>query len=211
MKVLLVNGSPHPKGCTHTALGIVGEALAESGVASEEFWIENKPIAGCIACLKCREAGRCVFCDRVDDFLDIAPGFDGFVFGSPVHYGGIAGNMKSFMDRAFYSARTRDPEMFRLKPAAGVVSARRMGTTSALEQLDKYFEIEQMPIVSSRYWNAVHGAAPEEVSQDVEGVQVMRILGQHMAWMLKSFQASGEAGVARPLPYDRREQTNFIR
>jgi len=211
MKVLLVNGGPHPKGCTHTALGLVGEALEENGVGSDEFWIQNKPIAGCIGCLTCRDTGRCVFRDRVDDFLDIAADYDGFVFGSPVHYGGITGNMKSFMDRAFYSGRARGPELFRLKPAAAVVSARRMGTTTALEQLNMYFEIEQMPVVSSRYWNAVHGAVAEDVLQDTEGMQVMRVLGQHMAWMLKSFQASDEAGVARPALYDKRAQTNFIR
>ncbi|MGI6217971.1 MAG: flavodoxin family protein, partial [Coriobacteriales bacterium] len=211
MRVLLVNGSPHENGCTHEALRVVGDALEKDGVDTEEFWIQNKPIAGCIGCLKCRETGKCVFQDTVEDFLNLAEGFDGFVFGSPVHYGGITGNMKSFMDRAFYSARPRDPEMFRLKPAAGVVSARRMGTTSALEQMDKYFEIEQMPIVSSRYWNAVHGYVAEEVQSDVEGVQTMQVLGQNMAWLLKCMKAGEEAGIERPSLYKKREQTNFIR
>ncbi len=211
MKVLLVNGSPHKNGCTHTALQLVAEALAEDGVESQEFWIRNQPIAGCIGCLRCREAGRCVFRDSVDDFLEIAGDFDGFVFGSPVHYGGITGNMKSFMDRAFYSGRNSDPDRFRLKPAASVVSARRAGTTASLEQLDKYLEIEQMPIASSRYWNMVHGYTPEDVMQDAEGVQVMRTLGHHMAWMIKCFAAGDAAGIERPASPEPRIATNFIR
>jgi multimeric flavodoxin WrbA len=212
MKVLLVNGSPHKEGCTHTALGLVAKALEEDGIETQEFWIENKPIAGCIACLKCRETGRCTFRgDSVEKFLEIAPDFDGYVFGSPVHYAGLTGNMKAFMDRIFYAGRCTVPGCFVLKPAAGVVSARRAGTTATLEQLDKYFEIEQMPIVSSRYWNAVHGYTPEDVMKDEEGVQVMEVLGHNMAWMLKAFKAADDAGIPRPEPYAERKQTNFIR
>ncbi|MGI6590427.1 MAG: flavodoxin family protein [Eggerthellaceae bacterium] len=211
MKVLLVNGSPHRRGCTHTALGIVARSLEAEGIGTQEFWIGNKPIAGCTGCLACRKQGACIFKDSVQDFLEIAPDFDGYVFGSPVHYAGVTGNMKSFMDRAFYSGRCAVPDCFRLKPAASVVSARRMGTTATLEQMDKYFEIEQMPIVSSRYWNAVHGTNAEEVMKDEEGVQVMQMLGSHMAWMLKCIEAGDAAGVKRPDNYSVRTATNFIR
>ena len=211
MKVLLVNGSPHRDGCTHTALSLVAAELKAAGIETHEFWIGTKPIASCTGCLKCRETNRCIFRDCVDDFLAIASGFDGYVFGSPVHYAGVTGNMKSFMDRAFYSNRTRDPECFRLKPAAAVVSARREGTTATLEQMDKYFEIEQMPIVPSRYWNAVHGTNPAEVMQDEEGVQVMQVLGKNMAWLLTCIHTAAEAGVEKPAPYGERKQTNFIR
>lgn len=210
MKVLLVNGSPHAKGCTYTALSEIQSTLDQEGVESQVFWIGNEPISGCIACGTCGKTGECVFDDKVMEFLNLATDFDGFIFGSPVHYAGIAGNMGSFMDRAFFTDHCGKRNTFYLKPAAAVVSARRAGTTSALEELNKYFLHAQMPVVPSRYWNMVHGGAPEEVRQDLEGLQIMRVLARNMAWFLKCKEAGEKLGV--PLP--KREQpisTNFIR
>lgn len=209
MKVLLVNGSPHEKGCTCTALTEVAETLNKEGIGTEIFWIGNKPISGCTACQKCRKTGRCVFHDRVNEFLEIAADFDGFVFGSPVHYASAGGAMTCFMDRAFY-ASFGSGNVFYLKPAAAVVSARRSGTTAALDQLNKYLTWGEMPVISSRYWNMVHGNTPEEVRKDPEGLQIMRTLGRNMAWFLKCKEAGSKAGV----PFPEREKgisTNFIR
>lgn len=210
MKVLLVNGSPHAKGCTFTALEEVAKALNEEGIEPEIFQIGTKPISGCIACGNCRRTGQCAFNDRVNDFLAVAGGFDGFVFGSPVHYAAAGGAITSFMDRAFYADAGSGKQSFYLKPAAAVVSARRAGTTATFDQLNKYFTISQMPVISSRYWNMVHGGSPEDVKKDLEGMQIMRILGRNMAWFLKCKEAGIKAGV--PLP--KREETvftNFIR
>lgn len=210
MKVLLVNGSPHEKGCTYTALEEVSKALKAEGIETEIFQIGMKPLSGCIACKKCRELGRCAFNDRVNEFLDIAGCADGFVFGSPVHYAAADGAVTCLMDRAFYADSNAGRKSFYLKPAAAIVSARRAGTTAALDQLNKYFMISEMPVVSSRYWNMVHGATPEDVSKDLEGLQIMRVLGRNMAWMLKCKEAAMKAGV--PLP-EREDKcfTNFIR
>lgn len=215
-KVLLVNGSPNRKGCTHTAMGIVAQALHEDGIQTDEFWIRNKPVGGCVDCRICaKKHAGCVFKDdSVQEFLRIAGDYDGFVFGSPVHFAGMTGNMKAFMDRAFFSNASDTTERhvdFTLKPAAAVVSARRAGTTATLEQMDKYLEHQQMPIVPSRYWNEVHGNTPEEVLQDAEGVQIMQVLGHNMAWMIKAFAAADAAGIRRPAPYGTRISTNFIR
>jgi multimeric flavodoxin WrbA len=207
MKVMLVNGSPHRTGCTNRALSEVAAALEEQGVASDVFWIGVKPVAGCIACGRCGSAGRCVFDDCVNEFLRVAADYDGFVFGTPVYYAGMAGQMHSFMDRAFYAS---GPEVFRLKPAAGVVSARRSGTTAAWDGFNKYFGISQMITVGSQYWNMVHGRNAEEVEQDVEGLQTMRVLGRNMAWLLKSLEAGRSAGVALPQA-EPHMYTNFVR
>lgn len=210
MKVILVNGSPKPHGCTYTALEVVASALHESGVASEIFQVGNKPIAGCIDCRKCVTKGRCVFPGQVNDFLEIAEQADGFVFGSPVHYAAASGAMTSFMDRAFFSSFCSGKRIFRLKPGATVVSARRAGTTAALDQLNKYLTWGEMPVISSRYWNMVHGNTPDEVRQDLEGLQIMRTLGRNMAWFLKCKEAGIKAGVPMPEP-EERIATNFIR
>lgn len=210
MKVLLVNGSPHKEGCTYTALCEVAETLKKEKIETEIFWIGNQPVGGCIACLKCREKGVCVFDDVVNRFREKAYQADGFVFGSPVHYGAASGNMTTFMDRLFYSEfGGNGNKAFYMKPAAAVISARRAGTTATFEQLNKYFTIQEMPIVSSRYWDMVHGTNPEEVKQDVEGVYTMRVLGRNMAYLLHCQEAACNAGI--PLP--ERETpvfTNFI-
>lgn len=207
MKVLLVNGSPHAKGCTYTALQEIAKTLEEEGIAAELFHIGTKSISGCTACGVCRKIGKCVISDCVNEFRELAKDADGFIFGSPVHYAAASGALTSFMDRLFYSDRSQS---FYLKPAAAIVSARRGGTTAAFDQLNKYFTIAQMPIISSKYWNMVHGNTPEQVMQDLEGLQIMRVLGRNMAWFLKCKEAGLKAGIEFP----QRETgiaTNFIR
>lgn len=210
MKVLLVNGSPHEKGCTYTALTEVCKTLNEEGIDTEIFWIGIKPISGCIACKKCAELGKCVFNDTVNEFVEKAKEADGFIFGTPVHYAAASGAITSFMDRAFYSAGcSKQSDIFRYKPASTVVSARRAGTIATYDQINKYFGITEMPIISSRYWNMVHGAKPEDVLKDEEGMQAMRILGRNMAYYLKCIEAGKKAGIELP----KREKTiltNFI-
>ena len=206
MKVMLVNGSPHEHGCTDAALREVASALNADGIDTEIFWIGNTPIGGCIACGGCSKAGKCVFGGSVNDFAEKAKDADGFVFGTPVHYAAASGNMTSFLDRLFYSAGSKMAG----KPAAVVVSARRGGTTAAYEQLLKYPGICQMPIISSCYWNMVHGQTPNEVEQDEEGLRTMRVLGHNMAYFLHCLAAGRAAGVPLP-PEEPPARTNFIR
>jgi multimeric flavodoxin WrbA len=210
MKVILVNGSPHENGCTCTALRTVAKTLNEEGIETEIFQLGKQPLVGCTACGGCAQTGRCVFDDRVNEFLDLAAGADGFVFGSPVHYASAGGAIVSFMDRAFFAGSNAKERPFYLKPAAAVVSARRAGTTAAFDQLNKYFTISQMPVISSRYWNMVHGTKPEDVEKDLEGLQVMRVLARNMAWFLKCKEAGAKAGVPLPEAEDT-IRTNFIR
>ena len=206
MKVFLVNGSPHQHGCTDRALREVASALEQGGIETELFWIGSKPIGGCIGCKACRTLGKCAFDGIVNEFAEKLDSADGFVFGSPVHYAAASGNMTSFLDRLFYSAS----EKMRGKPAAVVVSARRGGTTAAYEQLLKYPGITQMPIISSCYWNMVHGQTPNEVEQDEEGLRTMRVLGHNMAYFLHCLAAGRAAGVPLP-PEEPPARTNFIR
>ena len=211
MKVLLINGSPNKNGCTYTALDEIRKTLAAEGIEADFFWLGKKPIGGCIGCCMCAQKSKCVFDDKVNEFTALAHGYDGFIFGSPVYYAGINGSLMSFMDRVFFSASRQDPHPFRHKPAAAVVSARRAGTTSAIDQLNKYFLHQQMPIVTSRYWNMVHGSTPEDVAQDLEGLQIMRVLARNMAWMLKLIEAGKLAGVPLPKQEEVRMSTSFIR
>lgn len=206
MKVMLVNGSPHEHGCTYTALKEIEKTLGECGVESEIFWVGNKPIAGCMGCGACSKLGRCFMNDTVNEFAEKAQSADGFIFGSPVHYAAASGAITSFMDRAFYSAG----RYMTGKPAANIVSCRRGGASAAFDQLNKYFTINCMPIVSSQYWNQVHGAKPEEVLKDEEGLQTMRTLARNMAWLLHCIEAGKAAGINFPErePFIR---TNFIR
>ncbi|EHI99186.1 NADPH-dependent FMN reductase [Clostridium sp. DL-VIII] len=210
MKVLLVNGSPHEKGCTYTAILELADTLQKEGIHTDIFWIGNKALNGCIACKTCITKKKCVFDDKVNEFLDIAADYDGFIFGSPVHFAAASGAITSFMDRVFYSDLNGGRQSFYMKPAACVISARRAGTTATYDQLNKYFGLMQMPIVSSQYWNIVHGATPEQVKQDFEGMQTMRTLGRNMAFLLKCKEAGLKGGVKMP----ERETgifTNFIR
>jgi multimeric flavodoxin WrbA len=210
MKVLLVNGSPHKKGCTWTALNEVAKTLKKESIETEIFWIGIKPLAGCTACRTCAKNGRCMFDDTVNEFLNIAKDADGFIFGSPVHFASASGAMTSFMDRTFFTDLQAGTKKFYLKPAAAVVSARRAGTTATFDQLNKYFTIMQMPVISSKYWNMVHGAQPEDVAKDLEGLQTMRILARNMAFFLKCKEAGLKAGVQFPVQ-EESVWTNFIR
>jgi len=207
MKVLLINGSPNKKGCTYTALCEIEKELNKSGIETEIFQVGKKPLRGCTACAKCLELGKCVFDDDVVNVaLEKADQADGFIFGSPVHYAGPSGFIKSFLDRCFFSGG----RFFAYKPGAAIVSCRRGGATAAFEQLNKYFTINNMPVVSSQYWNMVHGNTPDEVIQDLEGMQTMRLLGRNMAWLIQSIAAGKKAGVAPP-ESEERARTNFIR
>ena len=206
MKVLLLNGSPHEKGCTFTALGQIAQALALDGVDSEILWLGTDPVKSCVACGGCRKAGKCVFDDIVNVVSKKMETCDGLIIGSPVHYAGASGQATAVMDHLFSASTAK----LRYKPGAAIVSARRGGTTAAFDQLNKYFTIAQMPVVSSRYWNMVHGNTPEEVMQDEEGVAIMRTLGHNMAWLLKCIEAGRAAGLGEPTKAPP-GWTNFIR
>lgn len=213
MKVILVNGSPHKNGNTNEALAVISEELKKCNVETEIFWIGAKPIGGCIACLQCREKGKCVFEDTVNEFVEIAKDADGFIFGTPVHFAAMGGNIASFMDRAFYSAslsgRTKH---FMFKPVASIITARRAGTTATYDQINKYFGISQMPIISTRYWNMVHSGYgdPKLINQDVEGIQMAKMLARNMAYYLKCIDAGKKNGV-NPPEQEETIYTNFIR
>lgn len=205
MKVILVNGSPKAKGCTYTALCEVARALGEEGIETEIYQLGAKPIQDCIGCGKCREIGKCVFNDCVNDFVQKAKDADGFVFGSPVYYAHTSGQLLSFMDRCFYSGGSN----FRYKPAAAISSSRRAGSVCTMDVTNKYFSICQMPIVSSTYWNEVHGRTPDDVRQDDEGMATMFHLGKNMAWLLKCIKAGEQAGIEQPR--NKKILTDFIR
>ena len=205
MKVLLVNGSLHEKGCTYTALSEVEKALQANGIETEMYWIGQGDVRGCKGCWACKKTKKCVIDDGVNEFVEKAAEFDGFVFGSPVYYASAAGAMASFMDRVFYSGAKN----LAFKPAASVVSCRRGGASTTFDVLNKYYTINNMPVVGSNYWNEVHGNTAEEVLQDEEGSQTMRILGNNMAWLLKCIEKGKEAGIA-PVT-EKKIWTNFVR
>lgn len=209
MKVLLINGSPHKEGCTYTALKEMAETLNQEGIDAEIYHIGNDPIAHCRACRACAKLKKCVINDKVNEFLEYARAFDGYVIGSPVHYASAAGGIVPFLDRAFFSDSLAGYKSFILKPATAIASARRAGTTATLDQLNKYFQINQMPIISGRYWNMVHGSNPDEVKQDLEGMQNMRILARNMAYFLKCKEIAAKAGLEAP-QQEETVYTNFI-
>ena len=199
MLVALVNGSPNKKGSSSLALQEVAKTLHESGISTENFWVGSKPLSGCLGCGKCATLGNCVFDDCVNEFRDLANKADGFVFGSPTHYAAISGQMKSFMDRLFFSEfQGNQNRAFRLKLAAGITIARRCGSATAFSQLLKYFTIQEMIIVSSRYWNEVFALTPDDVPHDLEGLMNMRIIGRNMAYILKLKEAGMAANIIPP-------------
>ena len=204
MKVLLINGSPHKNGCTYTALSEVSKSLKNNNVESEIFHIGVKAIQGCIACGKCYKTKKCAFEDDVYNTLfEKIKEVDGIIIGSPVYYAGPNGSLCALLDRLFYSASY----LMTNKPAAAVVSCRRGGASATFDRLNKYFTINQMPVVASQYWNSIHGNTAEEAKQDLEGLQTMRTLGNNMAWMLKTMKNSNEELPQR----EERVATNFIR
>ena len=207
MKVLMLNGSCNLHGCTYTALTEIGNVLNEHGIEYEIFQLGSAPVMDCIGCGQCRNGNGCAFSDNdVNEFTKKAMEADGFIFGSPVYYAHPSGRVLSFLDRAIYSGK----KAFQGKPGAAVVSARRGGTTASFDVLNKYFTISSMPVVSSTYWNQVHGSYAEDVLKDAEGLQTMRNLGRNMAWMLKSLEAAKAAGISFP-EQESGNRTNFIR
>ena len=210
MKVILLNGSPHKNGCTNRALEEVAKILTAENIDTEIFWIGAK-VSGCMACFKCIETGKCVLNDCVNEFRQKAYSADGFVFGSPTHYGGMSGNLVGFMDRLFFSEfQGNANKAFYLKPAAAVVAARRAGSTGVFEQLLKYFTVQEIPVISTRYWNNVFGMDAAEVEQDEEGLYNMRVLARNMAYFLKCKDAAEKAGIKFP-EFEPPKFTNFVR
>lgn len=204
MKVLLINGSPRGKGNTYIALSEVAKALEANGVETEIVSIGAKAVQGCIACGRCAELGRCVFNDELYNTVrGKLVEADGIVVGSPVYYAGPNGSLCALLDRLFFSAA----DLLRYKPAASVAVCRRGGASATFDRLNKYFTINCMPIVSSQYWNSVHGLLPGEAVQDAEGLQTMRTLGNNMAWLLKSLKQGGESLPEREPGI----MTNFVR
>lgn len=202
----MLNGSAKKEGNTYLSLLEVGKELEKQGIEYEVFQIGGKPVRDCIGCGQCKGEG-CVFTDdAVNEFVAKAKEADGFVFGTPVYYAHPSGRILSFLDRAFYSSNGA----FAFKPAASVAVARRGGCTASFDVMNKYFGISQMPVVSSTYWNQVHGRTPGEAKMDDEGLQTMRNLARNMAWMLKCFEAGKKAGVELPQT-ERTYMTNFIR
>lgn len=201
-KVLLINGSPHEHGCTYTALKEMIDVFSANGIESELVYLGKQPIAGCIACGKCYESGRCIFNDKVNEIMYRIDEFDGIVLGSPVYYAGPAGQLCAFLDRLFYISKGR----MKGKIGASVVSCRRGGATAAFDRLNKYFGISNMHIAGSQYWNQIHGNTPEEAAKDLEGLQTMRTLAQNMVWLMKCKEGD------IPVPeYEKKIATNFIR
>lgn len=205
MKALLINGSPHKSGCTFTALNEAAKTLNENGIDTEIVWIGNGAIHGCIACGGCAKTGRCVFDDGVNEISDKMAECDALIVGSPVYYASPNGSVYSLLDRLFGIC----PHLAH-KPAAAIASARRAGTTATLDGINKYFTIKQMPVVSSSYWNMVHGSKPEDVLQDEEGLQTIRNLARNMAWLIKCIDAGKKAGIYIP-ENESGKRTNFIR
>lgn len=212
MKVLLVNGSSNKNGCTFTALSEAAKSLNEEGIETEIFQIGNAALRDCCGCMGCRRPeseGKCVFKDDiVNDFIDKAKTADGFIFGSPVYYAHPSARLLALLDRAFYAGGSN----FEFKPGAAVVSARRSGTTASFDVINKYFTINKMPVVSSTYWNNVHGGQnrADEVMQDIEGLNVMRTLGKNMAWLIKCIENGKNTGITQP-ELEPKPNTNFIR
>lgn len=204
MKVLLINGSPKPNGNTAIALQEAAQALQQEGIETEMISIGAKAVQGCIGCGKCRELGHCVFQDEL--YVKVAAALeniDGIIVGSPVYYAGPNGSLCALLDRLFFSQGAK----LKYKPAASVAVCRRSGATATFDRLNKYFTINNMPVVSSQYWNNVHGSQPGEAKQDEEGLQTMRTLGRNMAWLLKNLK---DGGHATPEP-EEWKATNFIR
>lgn len=195
MKVLTINGSPHPTGCVARALDEVERTLNENGVETERIHVGNKDIRGCIACNYCRAHGKCVFNDIVNETAPKFAETDGLIVGTPVYYAGANGQLHSFLDRLFYS--TSGTIETAMKVGATVVSSRRAGSTSAFSELNMFFTIRSMPVVSSTYWNEVHGFSAEDVEKDLEGLQTMRNLGRNMAFLIKGIaaQRAAEGGI----------------
>ena len=210
MKVLLINGSPNKQGCTYTALNEMSKVLNDEGIETEIYYIGKDPIAPCRACRACGKIGRCVINDKVNEFVEHAREFDGYVIGSPVHYGSASGVVIPFLDRAFFVDFMSGKDSFKHKPGTAIVSARRAGTTASYDVLNKYIGISSMLQVPSTYWNGVHGSSAEDVLKDEEGVTVMRAVASNMAWLLKLLDSAKGTELEKPVAI-KKAMTNFIR
>ncbi|MDE7329673.1 MAG: flavodoxin family protein [Clostridia bacterium] len=206
MKVLLFNGSPRAEGCTFTALTEIANVLNAEGVQTEIIHLGKNPVQDCIACGGCKNTGKCVFGDGVNEWIEKAKSADGFVFGTPVYYSHPTGRITSAMDRMFYAGKSA----FIHKPAAVITSARRAGSAASMDVLTKHLGIAEMPVITSSYWNMVFGNTPEEVKKDLEGIQTMKNLAANMAWILKCIEAGKNAGITKPENVTT-IRTNFIR
>ncbi len=206
MKVLLVNGSPHKSGATNRALTEIKNTLEHQNIDADILWLGIDPIASCIGCGACKKSGKCFREDIVNKVAKILQDYDGFVFGSPVHYAAASGALSSFMDRLFMSASSK---MY-MKPAAAAVSCRRGGASAAFDEINKYFTINCMPVVSSQYWNQIHGGNAEEAEKDEEGLQTMRTLANNMAFLLKAIDCAVKSGITIPTR-EAPVRTNYIR
>ncbi len=203
MKVILLNGSPHVDGCTKRALLEVEKSLNKEGIDTEIIEVGSKSVHGCIACKKCSTNGKCIFDDVVNEIALKLKESAGIVVGTPVYYAGVNGTLKSCLDRLFYSTSYSKT----MKVGAAVISSRRAGSTSAFDEINKYFTINSMPIVSSTYWNEVHGFTKDDVEKDLEGLQTMRNLGKNMAFLIKSINL-GEDNFGIP-EQELKDHTNF--
>lgn len=205
MKVILLNGSSHDDGATASLLKEIEDTLKGEDIETEVFFIGNDAIRDCIGCRKCASLGKCVFDDKVNEFVEKARSADGFVFASPVYYAHPSGRLLSFLDRAFYSGSSA----FFHKPAAAVLSARRAGTVASYDVINKYFGITSMPIVTATYWNQGYGNNKAESMQDTEGHDTMKNLALNMAWLLKCIDAGKKLGI--DAPENKKRAMNFIR
>lgn len=206
-KILFINGSPNENGCVSTAMDEVIGVLRDSGIETEKLWLGKKAMPDCMACMQCQVKGRCVIEDQVNEVAAQIDDIDGIVVGSPVYYGGPNGRITSFLDRLFFSV---PDEKFNGKLGASIVSCRRGGATAAFERLNQYFLMENMHVVSSQYWNQVHGGSAEDVKKDAEGLQTMRTLGRNIAWLLKAIENGKKDGIDIPV-HEAKTFTNFIR
>ncbi|MBP5280740.1 MAG: flavodoxin family protein [Erysipelotrichaceae bacterium] len=205
-KILFINGSPNENGCISTAMDEVISILNENEVQTEKLWLGKKAMPDCMACMKCQETGKCVFQDQVNEIAARIDEIDGIVVGSPVYYGGPNGRITSFLDRLFFSI---PDEKFNGKLGASIVSCRRGGASAAFERLNQYFLMENMHVVSSQYWNQVHGFSAEDVKKDEEGLQTMRTLARNIVWLLHSIESGKKSGIDKPL-HEEKKYTNFI-
>lgn len=206
-KILFINGSPNDNGCTSTAMDEVIRVLNENGIETEKLWLGKKAMPDCMACFSCMQTGKCVFDDQVNEIAARIDEFDGIIVGSPVYYGGPNGRLTSFLDRLFFSV---PDSKFEGKLGASIVSCRRGGASAAFDRLNNYFLMENMHIVSSQYWNQIHGFTADEAKQDIEGLQTMRTLARNIIWLLDSIEAGKQNGIKQPV-HEEKSFTNFIR
>ncbi len=207
MKVLLINGSPRENGCTYTGLNEMVKVFEKNGVETEIFQLGKEPISGCMACKACTKLGKCIIDDKVNELNARLDDFDGIVIGTPVYYSNASGQVRSFLDRLFYSGAGKK---LAGKPGCAIVSCRRGGASATFDEINKYFSISNMPIVTSNYWNQIHGNSVEEALKDEEGMQTLRVLANNMVWLLKCIESGKEKGIEWSMP-EQKVWTNFIR